>query len=297
MSVMSCSWPTPPTTRTSACCRSPTDLEDWAIPDMHGVLGSAPPRRAPRRARRRPRPRPRTSSRSCPDHLVQREYRLLRGLAEDRLPTVDVVAAVTERTGGRDGLLITRHLDYSLPYRSLLSRARAAHPVPRRPAARRDGRAARAPAPRRVLLGRLLAVEHAVPPRRRRADRPTSSTPRRQSGYDSLTDGQRGVRPADRHRERRRWAARPPGRRRASCPTSTRGRSPPASRPLRGPVAGAHGEQEFQLDELWRDRATHRAPPRPRLRRRRDGPRRRRGGSSCAASRRGSSRAATTRSG
>jgi hypothetical protein len=52
---------------------------------------------------------------------VLREYRLLRSLAEDDLPTVDVVAAVTERTGERDGLLVTRHLDYALPYRSLLS--------------------------------------------------------------------------------------------------------------------------------------------------------------------------------
>jgi hypothetical protein len=56
-----------------------------------------------------------------PDHLVLREYRLLRGLAEDELPTVDVVAAVTARARDRDGLLVTRHLDYSLPYRSLLS--------------------------------------------------------------------------------------------------------------------------------------------------------------------------------
>jgi hypothetical protein len=56
-----------------------------------------------------------------PDDLARREYRLLRSLAEDRLPTVLVVAVVTDRTGGRDGLLVTRHLDYSLPYRTLLS--------------------------------------------------------------------------------------------------------------------------------------------------------------------------------
>ena len=34
-----------------------------------------------------------------PDHLALREYRLLRGLVEDRLPTAIVVAVVTERTG------------------------------------------------------------------------------------------------------------------------------------------------------------------------------------------------------
>ena len=32
-----------------------------------------------------------------------------------------VCAVVTDRSGDRDGLLITRHLDYSLPYRTLLS--------------------------------------------------------------------------------------------------------------------------------------------------------------------------------
>lgn len=73
-----------------------------------------------------------------PDRLAEREYRLLRQLAELGLPTVEVVGVVTERTGTDandatdepgasaepgplDGLLITRHLDYSLPYRVLLS--------------------------------------------------------------------------------------------------------------------------------------------------------------------------------
>lgn len=54
-----------------------------------------------------------------PDHLARREYRLLRELADDGLPTVEAVAAVTDREAG-EGLIITRHLDYSLPYRSLL---------------------------------------------------------------------------------------------------------------------------------------------------------------------------------
>jgi hypothetical protein len=54
-----------------------------------------------------------------PDDLALREYRLLRELSDDGLPTVEVVAAVTGRPSG-EGLLITRHLDYSLPYRSLL---------------------------------------------------------------------------------------------------------------------------------------------------------------------------------
>ena len=54
-----------------------------------------------------------------PDELALREYRLLRALSEEGLPTAEVVAAVTDRPSG-EGLIITRHLDYSLPYRTLL---------------------------------------------------------------------------------------------------------------------------------------------------------------------------------
>ena len=98
-----------------------TDLSEWSLPSIHEVSGlhrhvvrlvelgrGAPPPLLRRQGAPRP-PR------------ARREYRLLRGLADDELPTVDVVAAVTGRTGDRDGLLVTRHLDYSLPYRSLLS--------------------------------------------------------------------------------------------------------------------------------------------------------------------------------
>jgi hypothetical protein len=54
-----------------------------------------------------------------PDELAEREYRLLRAIADAGLPTAEVVACVTERATG-EGLLVTRHLDYSLPYRTLL---------------------------------------------------------------------------------------------------------------------------------------------------------------------------------
>jgi hypothetical protein len=56
-----------------------------------------------------------------PDDLVQREYRLLRELDDNGLPTAEVVAAVTGKADRVDGMLVTRHLDYSLPYRTLLS--------------------------------------------------------------------------------------------------------------------------------------------------------------------------------
>ena len=60
-----------------------------------------------------------------PDLLAEREYRLLRQLVEHGLPTAEVVGVVTGRVdddgGPGEGLLITRHVDYSLPYRILLS--------------------------------------------------------------------------------------------------------------------------------------------------------------------------------
>ena len=56
-----------------------------------------------------------------PDLLAEREWRLLRELAEAGLPTAEVIGVVTGRDDEADGLLITRHLDFSLPYRTLLS--------------------------------------------------------------------------------------------------------------------------------------------------------------------------------
>ena len=55
------------------------------------------------------------------DPLALREWQLLRELADAGLPTAEVVGVVTGRDGDAEGLLITRHLDYALPYRVLLS--------------------------------------------------------------------------------------------------------------------------------------------------------------------------------
>ena len=97
-----------------------TDLDAWSLPSIHEVSGLH--RHVVRLVELGEGHRRRSYVvKELPDHLVLREYRLLRGLDEDGLPTVDVVAAITERTGERDGLLVTRHLDYALPYRSLLS--------------------------------------------------------------------------------------------------------------------------------------------------------------------------------
>ncbi|MGN6130437.1 MAG: lipopolysaccharide kinase InaA family protein [Nocardioidaceae bacterium] len=63
------------------------------------------------------------------------EYRLLRDLQRLGLPTVDPVGVVTGRTAG-DGseiepVLVTRHLRFSMPYRSLFSHGLPAESLPR----------------------------------------------------------------------------------------------------------------------------------------------------------------------
>jgi hypothetical protein len=61
-----------------------------------------------------------------PSRLAEREYRLLRRLEDEEVPAVRPVGIVTERrTADGDDLeaaLITRYLDYSLPYRLVLRR-------------------------------------------------------------------------------------------------------------------------------------------------------------------------------
>jgi tRNA A-37 threonylcarbamoyl transferase component Bud32 len=99
-------------------------LTDWALPSMHDVMGLH------RHVVRMIETHESTFVvKELPDHLAEREYRLLRTLVDDGLPTAEVVGVVTGRreipgdrnSGEMDGLLITRHIDYSLPYRVLLS--------------------------------------------------------------------------------------------------------------------------------------------------------------------------------
>ncbi len=56
-----------------------------------------------------------------PELLAEREYTLLRHLATASIPAVEAVAFVAGRGDEADGegLLVTRHLDFSLPYRRL----------------------------------------------------------------------------------------------------------------------------------------------------------------------------------
>ncbi len=57
-----------------------------------------------------------------PGDLARREYGLLRRLAEEGAPVVEAVGVVSDRDGDLDPVLITRHLDYSLPFRTLFAR-------------------------------------------------------------------------------------------------------------------------------------------------------------------------------
>ena len=57
-----------------------------------------------------------------PAPLAWREYRLLRALEEQEMPVVDVVGVVANRSDELDAVLITRHLEFSLPFRTLFAR-------------------------------------------------------------------------------------------------------------------------------------------------------------------------------
>src|SRR5690606_9652548 len=59
-----------------------------------------------------------------PPRLVEREYRVLRHMADEGLPVVAVVGIVRRRD--LEHVLITRYLEYSLPYRLLFTHRRPA---------------------------------------------------------------------------------------------------------------------------------------------------------------------------
>jgi hypothetical protein len=56
-----------------------------------------------------------------PERPARREWTLLRRLEGQGLPVVEPVGIVTGRGDDLDAVLITRHLEYSLPYRALFS--------------------------------------------------------------------------------------------------------------------------------------------------------------------------------
>jgi tRNA A-37 threonylcarbamoyl transferase component Bud32 len=58
-----------------------------------------------------------------PERPARREWTLLRRLEGQGLPVVEAVGVLTSRGDDLDAVLITRHLEYSLPYRALFSGA------------------------------------------------------------------------------------------------------------------------------------------------------------------------------
>jgi tRNA A-37 threonylcarbamoyl transferase component Bud32 len=58
-----------------------------------------------------------------PERPARREWTLLRRLEGQGLPVVEAVGVVTARDHDLDAILITRHLEYSLPYRTLFAGA------------------------------------------------------------------------------------------------------------------------------------------------------------------------------
>jgi hypothetical protein len=56
-----------------------------------------------------------------PDQLAWREYRLLTALEEERVPSVEVVGVVADRNE-LPAVLVTRYLEFALPYRLIIAR-------------------------------------------------------------------------------------------------------------------------------------------------------------------------------
>ncbi len=56
-----------------------------------------------------------------PARYAEREFRMLRALAAESMPVVEVVGVVSQRGEDLDAILITRHLEFAIPYRLLFS--------------------------------------------------------------------------------------------------------------------------------------------------------------------------------
>ena len=127
------------------------------------------------------------------EEMARREYDMLGNLARLDAPCVERVAVITGRTDA-DGRAASRRARHRAP-EVLAPVPRAVHagaaPRHRDAPRRRARRAARAPAQRRLLLGRRVAVEHAVPPRRRRLRRVPRRRRDRRAPRERLTPGQR----------------------------------------------------------------------------------------------------------
>jgi hypothetical protein len=68
---------------------------------------------------------------SISERLARREYQLLRGLAEQNIPAVEVVGIAVDRGPDADAILVTRFLEYSTTYRAVFSSPRGGQPTDR----------------------------------------------------------------------------------------------------------------------------------------------------------------------
>ena len=199
-----------------------------------------------------------------PTEVAEREYRILRHLEDARLPAVRAVGFAARPERG-DAILVTEYLRHSMQYRRLLMLlGRGSSRLPR-PPARRDGPAARRPPPGRRLLGRLLARQHAVPPRRR--PHPGLPRRRRDGRVVPVAVGRPArVRPRDPRRERRLRPRRP---RRLPRPRRGDGRGdrgrPVGPNPLRGGLERAARPARADPGRPPGDPRPPAAPQRPRL--------------------------------
>jgi hypothetical protein len=63
------------------------------------------------------------------ERLARREYRLLRALADNKIPAVEVVGIAVDRGADTDAILVTRFLIYATTYRAVFSSPRGVQPT------------------------------------------------------------------------------------------------------------------------------------------------------------------------
>ena len=172
------------------------------------------------------------------EEIAFREYRLLRDLQRLGLPAVRAAGR-----GDRAGRRRRRGAAVRAAHRAPAVLAALPQPVQPRAeppgpalAGRRAGRPPGPAAPGRLLLGRRVAVQRAVPAQRRRLRGVPRGRGDRRAAADAVEVDAR-VRPDDRHRERLRRAARPAGQRVAQL----RGRGPRHRRAARDPLRTRSG--------------------------------------------------------
>ena len=188
--------------------------------------------------------------------MARREYDMLAHPAAPRRPVRRAASPSSPDRTDADGealapALVTRAPEVLAPLpRAVLAGAAPRH---RHAPRRRARRAARAAAHRRLLLGRRVAVEHALPPRRRRVRRVPGGCRDRQALRGRPVERSARERPRDRAASTSPASCSTSRPAAASTRTSTRSRSPTASssRTARcGPSSPA--PRRSRRSERWR---------------------------------------------